>query len=161
MLLLKQLPCSISAKRAQCHTNAYLTAAARRRHMTCHTCTPDTFQQECSNTQPPALDMSMQQQLAVALQCNTHHKVWQHEMSQARKTEVSAWDERCLEDALAYDIIQEVCFACCHASSSIHIDVHEVHMQMVIGGVVMYVGTYLLSCHAILVFNCLIRPGDG
>jgi len=23
----------------------------------------------------------------------------------------------------------------------------------------MYVSTYLLSCHAILVFNCLLRPG--
>lgn len=32
-------------------------------------------------------------------------------------------------------------------------------MQMVIGGVVMYVGTYLLSCHAILVCNSLLRPG--
>ncbi len=103
----------------------------------------------------------MQQQLAFALQCNIQYKIWQQEMLQAGKTEVSAWGERCLEHGLAYDIIYEVCFACCHASSSIHIDVHEVHMQMVIGGVVMYVSAYLLSCHAILVFNCLLRPGHG
>ena len=82
-------------------------------------------------------------------------------MSQVRKTEESAWDERCLENGLAYDIIQEVCFACCHACSGIHIDVHEVHMQMVVGGVVMYVSTYLLSCHTILVCNRLLRPGHG
>ena len=47
-------------------------------------------QQECSNMQPPALEMSMQQQLAVALLCNAQDREWQHEMLHPGKTEVSA-----------------------------------------------------------------------
>ena len=32
---------------------------------------------------------------------------------------------------------------------------HEVHMQVVVGGVVVYVRTDLLWCHAVSVFYCL------
>lgn len=54
-----------------------------------------------------------------------------------------------------------MCFACCHARASIDIDVHKVHVEMVIGGMVVYISTNLVVCHAILVSNGLCTSHGG